>query len=210
MSGEKKTEPQIQLVTPREYFGEMVSSGLTRRNISTYPLVQNYLVNLLEHYMDARNLFDEPVNELGQRQPQTLAELYLKSAQMEAAERAMTLKKLADRTLYVSGFFGDSLKRKLVDIDYYAEMGCAAYGALANTVKEDTTAAVYRTFAKQFLEFVDVLTYISETSSIQSDQSVLRLYDRYVRTGSSLAKDKLIELGVIPVDAEQAKTAKQD
>jgi hypothetical protein len=60
------------------------------------------------------------------------------------------------------------------------------------------------------LEFVDVLTFISETTAIQSDQSVLRLYDRYVRTGSALAKEKLIELGVIPVDAEQAKIAKQD
>lgn len=212
MSVKKSNETsQIEfLLTPRQYFGEMVDSGLNKRNIKVYPAVKSYLVDMLEFYLDARNLFDEPVNELGQRQPQTLAELYLKANHMESLERIVTLKKLGDRSLYVSGFFGDSLKRKLVDIDYYAEMGCAAYSALADSVREDTHAAVYRVFSQKFLEFVDVLTFISESSAVQSDQSVLRLYDRYIRTGSPLAKEKLIEMGVVPIDSEQIKIAKQD
>jgi hypothetical protein len=120
------------------------------------------------------------------------------------------LKKLGDRSLYISGFFGDSLERKLVDIDYYAEMGGAAYASLADNVSDDISAQVYRIFSRDFLAYVDVLTYISQQSMIQSDQSLLRLYDRYMRTGSELAKEKLIEMGVLTLSVDQVKLAKQD
>ncbi|MNL70447.1 hypothetical protein D3C87_1954520 [compost metagenome] len=55
------------------------------------------------------------------------------------------------------------------------------------------------------MDFVDVLTFISHQSLIKSDQSILRLYDRYLRTGSELAKDKLIEAGVLTVPSRQGQ-----
>lgn len=198
------------LVSPREFFLEMVEFGFHKRNIDSYPAVQTYMVHLLEHYLDARNLFDEPVDELGNRKPITLAEMYLKAASSEHLEKVDLLKKLGDRTLYISGFFGDSLQRKIVDIDYYAEMGGAAYASLANHTKEDTMAKVYRVFSHRFLDFVEVLTYISQQSLIKSDESILRLYDRYMRTGSELAREKLIEMGVMTLPLEQNKLARQD
>ena len=152
------------LVSSREFFFEMVESGLSKRNVRTPPAVQSYLVNLLEYYLDARNLFDEPTDEVGNRRPTTLAEMFLTAANSQATEKQDLLKKLGDRSLYISGFFGDSLSRKLIDIDYYAEMGGAAYASLASTAKEDTTAQVYRTFSTRFIEFVDVLSYISQQS----------------------------------------------
>ena len=181
----------VLLLTPRQYFVEMVENGLTKRRIDTYPAVQTYLVGLLEFYLDARNLFDDPVSESGEKNPQTLAEMLLLAANAEKFEKVELLKKLGDRSLYISGFFGDSLSRKIVDIDYYAEMGGTAYANLANVTKEDTVAQVYRVFSTRFLDFVDVLTYISQQAMVQSDQSLLRLYDRYMRTGSELARERL-------------------
>ena len=116
------------------------------------------------------------------------------------------LRKLGDRTLYISGFFGDSLSRKVVDIDYYAQIGGSAYATLAHCTREDTLAKVYHVFSARFMDFVDVLTFISHQSLIKSDQSILRLYDRYLRTGSELAKDKLIEAGVLTVPSRQQKS----
>lgn len=201
--GKKTGDFQSQiLVSPRQYFVEMVETGLTKRKVQTYPAVQSYLVDLLQHYLDARNL--------NEKSDATLAEMYLTAASLEGAQKIALLKVLADRSLYISGFFGDSLKRKLVDLDYYVEIGGAAYAGLATYSREDTTAAIYRVFAKRFHEFVDVLTYISEASGVQSDESVLRLYERFVRTGSELAKEKLLELGVMPLDADQIKLSRQD
>ena len=58
------------------------------------------------------------------------------------------------------------------------------------------------------MDFVEVLNYISEKSSVQADQNVLRLYDRYLRTGSELAREKLNELGVVTLPKEQLKLSK--
>jgi len=188
----------------------MVQKGLTQRKIQTYPLVESYLVNLLQYYLDARNLFEsEYANESGQRNPQTLAEMYLIAQNAEPPTKAEMLRKLGDRTLYISGFFGDSLSRKIVDIDYYAEIGGAAYASLAHCTREDTMAKVYNTFSSRFLEFVDVLTYISHHSFVKSDESILRLYDRYMRTGSELAREKLVEMGVLTLPKDQVKLGKQ-
>lgn len=198
------------IASPREYFFEMVDNGLSKRNVKAVPAVQNYLVSLLEYYLDARNLFDESTGEAGKKSPETLAEMFLLAVNSDRTGKVDLLKKLGDRSLYISGFFGDSLERKIVDIDYYAEMGGAAYATLANHVSDDMVAQVYRIFSREFLAYVDVLTYISQQSMIQSDQSLLRLYDRYMRTGSELAKEKLIEMGVLTLPKDQAKLARQD
>lgn len=175
-----------------------------------YPHVESYLVRLLQYYLDARNLYEDPyVNETGQRTPQTLAEAYLIAQNSDLPVRVEMLRKLGDKTLYISGFFGDSLSRKIVDIDYYAEIGGAAYASLAHCTREDTLAKVYSTFSQRFLEFVDVLTYISHQSLVKSDESILRLYERYMRTGSELAKEKLVEMGVLTLPTDQVKLGKQ-
>lgn len=198
------------VLSPRDYFSEMVDVAFSKRNIKTYPAVHTYMVDLLEYYLDTKNLFESETDELGNKQPSTLAEMFLLANSMEGLSRQGLLKKLGDKTLYISGFFGDSLNRKLVDIDYYAGMGGAAYASLAGTVREDTLAQVYRVFSNQFLDFVDVLTYISHQTMVQSDQNVLRLYDRYLRTGSEVAREKLVEMGVLTIPSSQRKLAKQD
>lgn len=197
-------------VSPQGYFTEVVKKGLEQRRIKTYPHVETYLVNLLQHYLDARNLFEHDVDETtGKKSPQTLAEMMLIAHNSEMPQRIEILKKLADRSLYISGFFGDSLNRKVVDIDYYANMGGAAYASLAQYSKEDSVAKVYGIFSKQFMDFVDVLTVISHGSLVKSNESILRLYDRYMRTGSELAKEKLEEMGVLTVPNHQLKLGRQ-
>jgi len=183
------------LLNPRQYFVEAVENGLNNRRLKTYPAVQVYLVDLLEHYLDARNLFENG--------DETFAETFLKASQSEEVIKREMMKKLGDRALYLTGFFGDSFERKLIDVDYYADIGVAAYGTLAETAREDRAAQVYRVFSRQFVDFVDVLTYISQQSMVNSDESILRLYDRFLRTGSELARQRLNEMGVITVPKDQ-------
>lgn len=187
----------LVLVSGQEYFTKVVEEGFSNRKVQTFPQVQNYLVSVLTHYVDVRNLYEPEFDELGQRQPQTLAEMYLTAQQTETSRKIELLKKMGDRSLYISGFFGDSLQRKLVDIDYYARMGGMAFAALSSATKEDISARVYAEISHRFLDLVEVLTFISQSALIQNNSSVLRLYDRYLRTGSQLAREKLIEMGVL-------------
>lgn len=208
---EKPSSTTVELLlSPNGFFQELVQKGLSQRKIQTFPLVESYLVNLLNHYLDARNLFESQyANEAGQKNPQTLAEMFLTAQNAEASVKTEMLRKLGDKALYISGFFGDSLQRKIVDVDYYADIGGAAYASLAHCTREDTMAKVYSTFSHRFLDFVDVLTYISHHSFVKSDESILRLYDRYMRTGSELAREKLEEMGVVPLPHDQVKLGKQ-
>lgn len=198
------SHPKISLcVSSEDYFSEMVDVALDERKVKAALPVKNYLVELLQFYLDARNLFEEEVvDESGRRKPQTLAELYLTAHQLEFSSKVEMLKKMADRSLYISGFFSDSLQRKIIDVDYYVEMGRSAYGSLAHCTREDTKASIYKTFAQRFGDFVDVLSHFSQKARLQSNQNILRLYDRYLRTGSALDREKLIEMGI--------PTSKQD
>lgn len=193
-------------VSPGDYFKDLVRQGLENRKLQTYPMVETYLVELLQHYLDARNLFGPAHDETGKKIPNTLAEMYLEAHNTsDHAQKVELLKKLGDRSLYVSGFFGASLERKVVDIDYYVNMGGTAYATLATYMREDTTIKVYSTISSRFIDFVDVLTHISHHSFVQSNESLLRLYDRYLTTGSEMAREKLVEMGVLSFAPEAAK-----
>ncbi|MGE3760467.1 MAG: hypothetical protein AB7H97_22065, partial [Pseudobdellovibrionaceae bacterium] len=183
------------LVSPHEYFATAVREALQSRRVETYPQVESYIVELLKHYMLTQNLYEQ--NSDGTNKIETLAEMFLRASNSETNAKVELLKRLADMSLYVSGFFGDSLARKLVDIDYYADIGGSAYVNLASSVREDLFSQVYLDIGSRFLVYVDVLAYISEKSFIESDQSILSLYDRYIRTGSELAREKLVEKGVV-------------
>lgn len=183
-------------LTPEAHFSEVVKEACENRKVKTPPHVEVYLVQLLQHYLDSRN-FHRPVNEgNGEKPLETFAEIYLQAMNSEATKKKELMKIVGDRALYLTGFFADSLQRKLVDVDYYVEIGSAAYSNLSVWTKEDSLSFVFQTFSKRFLDFVEVLNYISEKSQVQADQNVLRLYDRYLRTGSDLAREKLTELGV--------------
>ncbi len=204
---EQREKKSDILLSADGYFAELVKEGMEFRKIHSDPNVEVYLISLLHHYLDARNLFEQ-TNENGVRVPKTLAELYLVAQNSEPTVRFELLKKLGDRSLYISGFFADSLQRKIVDVDYYAEMGGVAYGALADSA-QDSIAHVYRMFSKRFVDFVDVLSYISQSGQVRGDQNILRLYDRYIKTGSELAREKLIENGIVALPRDQMKSTKQ-
>lgn len=192
----------------KDYFGQMVDQAIERRKVKMLPMAKSYLVELLQSYIHADNLFDE-MDSSGRRVRATLAETMLKAQSSDALVRIELLKKLGDRSLYISGFFGDSLQRKLVDVDYYADMGCTAYGALAGCVREDTLAQMYREFARKFQSFVDLLSDISSQAKTSDEENIMRLYEVYARTGSAAARDRLIEKGLIAVPVENLPIKKR-
>lgn len=198
MSHDNKPVKVCVLASTENFFTEIVTDALEKRKLETSPLVSKYLVDLLEANLVTSNF----------SLTSTLAETLLKAHQAERPIRLELLKKLGDTSLYVSGFFGDSLRRKIIDIDYYAGIGGTAYGNLAHEVAPNVRAHVYEEFSRRFLEYVDLLTYISQNTLIQSNQDLLRLYERYVMTGSELAREQLVEKGLLATE-ELKKTSNQ-
>src|SRR5262249_54726054 len=117
-------------------------------------------------------------------------------------ERARHLKEVGDTSLYVSGFFGESLNRKLVDVDYYIQLGGSAYGQRAQSCRGCRRwggfGGVYAGLGAKLGGFVDVLAEVSEQPSADTPQALVQLYQRWRRTGAEWMERRLRERGVLP------------
>jgi hypothetical protein len=177
-------------IRPIEHFKEMVSKAIARQGVRASREAEFYLTNLLSEFVDCEkfsNSMDEP-----------MALTFLKSLEKRGFEQAVVLRSLGDSSLFVSGFFSDSLARKLVDIDYYIGMGSTAYRRLANN-SEENTSPIFGELSYKFVKLVDVLAEVSERSRLTSSEDILRLYERWLRTGSPHTTELLKELGIEPV-----------
>ena len=104
---------------------------------------------------------------------------------------------MGDLSLFISGFFADSLTRSLVDVDYYIQLGECAYGSLARR-GDPALGDVFDELAVKFSVCVDVLAEVSERSALASNSDVLRLYEKWLRTRSQRSGDLLVERGIVP------------
>lgn len=181
--------PILRDQSPAEFFKEMVEDSLARQRMQTGDLTCYYLVNLLCQFvrLDGRTPeFDEP-----------LAFRLARALDSGGSEQRERLRQLGDFSLFVAGFFSDSLKRRSVDVDYYVSMGEYAYGSLSQR-DEDTFTEVFSDLATRFVGFTDVLAEISDRSAIRNSVDTLRLYEKWLRTGSTRDSQKLIERGILP------------
>jgi hypothetical protein len=183
------------ILDSNQYFKNIVDMAFEERRIKTYPHVRSYMVDLLKYYLFVENLYDEQ-DSSGKKTRKTMAELLLIAGQSGSRERFEKLKRLGDSSLYISGFFSDSFQRKIIDVDYYVDMGKMAFESLSNDVVEDTFSSLYKEIATQFLSLVDVLSLISQKAKIADEENILRMMDVYSKTGSSLIEENLLEKGI--------------
>jgi len=129
---------------------------------------------------------------------ETLTEALFAARSADGTLRIERLRALGDRTLFVSGFFGDSLNRKVVDLDFYRDVGRVAYTDLAahiDRLGEPSWTELYRELANRFCDFVDVLAEVSDRTLGSRPNNLLRLYERFLLTGSRRDRERLLRLG---------------
>ena len=173
-----------------EYFKELVDVALSHQRLNTQELTAYYVVQLLASFLQ-RPLTDDT------RDDTPLAVRLAQALESGGARQRVTLKEIGDVALFVSGFFSDSLNRKLVDVDYYVSIGGRAYNVLSR-VETDTFSPVFAELGEKFVGFVDVLSEVSERTSCTSNSDLLRLYEKWLKTGSRRSGQLLIEKGVVP------------
>jgi hypothetical protein len=188
--------------TPLEFFKEQLEKAMEHQKISTSAFTEHYLVTLLAACVRGGTV---PGAEPGIEET-PLALLYVRAVQAARYERARLLRAMGDSALFISGFFADSLSGKLVDLQYYRAMGGHAYARLS---REDELLAfgpeVFSELAGRFTEFADLLAEVSETTRLTSSASILRLYERWIQTGSRRAAALLAERGLAPVPSGDLK-----
>ncbi len=177
---------------PTEYFKELVESALSRQHVGANELTSYYLVDLLCRFMrpDQRIPFGDDAGE-------PLAIRLGRALDSGGLEQRARLRNLGDFSLFMSGFFPDSFRRRVVDVDYYVSMGEYAYGSLSRR-EADTFGEVFSELSRKFVPYMDVLSDVSERSGIRSSVDVLRLYEKWLRTGSARDGQRLLDRGILP------------
>jgi hypothetical protein len=175
-----------------EYFRELVDDAVSRQQLDVDAMTSYYVVQLLATFA---------------RTDSSASETFWGDAPMAARlgealgtggrRQRMLLRQVGDAALFLSGFFPDRLRRSLVDVDYYMRLGGYAYGSLSQD--DDMLAPVFGELAEHFGGFVEVLGEISEKSALSTTTDLLRLYERWLRTGNLRHATHLLQQGVLPV-----------
>jgi hypothetical protein len=170
-----------------EYFKELVEGALENQRVSAGELTAWYVVHLLVAFL--RRSSDHDIEPLALKLARAL--------DAAGVEQRESLKQIGDVTLFVSGFFSDSLRRKPVGVDYYVSVGGYAYNTLSR-LDTDSRSGVFAELADKFVTFVDVLSEVSERTAGASNTDLLRLYEKWLTTGSPRSGKLLIERGIVP------------
>jgi hypothetical protein len=185
------TPSMVRAHSTVEFFKEQVETACSRQSVQPGPLTSYYLVSLLADFAKHES---GPTQTLTSNE--ALGVTLMRALQGGGTEQRLGLKHVGDVSLFISGFFSDSLRRSLVDVDYYMSLGGYAYRSLATI--DQTLSPVFDELSEKFGTFVDVLAEVSEQTGSHGARDLLRLYERWVRTGSRRDGDRLAERGIAP------------
>lgn len=178
-------------MTVEEIFKSIVAESLNRMHIEVSLPVQNYIGNLLHSHIQSDYLFETDTDS-GKKNLTPLAQIYLKAQKVSLSERLFLLKQVGDKSLYLGGFFRESLNKQLISPNYYFHIGQGAYDSLADHHPEED---IFRELSYHFIDLMDALSYIACKHSIRTDEDLMKVCVKYLQTGSKVAGFQLEDHG---------------
>lgn len=202
--------PGISLSTDvRGFFAELVVHAGEDKGIESNEATTAYVAALLADFAHP-GAFSKTSLE----RPFTL--LLAEAMESEGHERFERLRAIGDGALYLRGFFREHLETRGVALPYVSAVGARAYDGVATMLRVNVGAAAARTagagetavpdvfgeLAARFDAFVELLESVSDRlvaqGSAGSPGGVLKLYERWMKTGSADIAAALGEFGLVP------------
>lgn len=179
-----------------EYFRDLVQEALRNQEVDASELTEFYIANLLSRYI---RLDQTPLSTGESLGEEPIALQFLSALREELDERIRRLKELGDFSLFISGFYPESLQKRTTDLKYYIALGEKAYGNVAVLIRNHSFyVALYTDLSSRFSEYVAVLSEVSEKSQISSNRDAVRIYERWLKTRSHRDARLLQSLGIYP------------
>lgn len=178
--------------TLRDYFEAIITDAIKANAIHPTEETTQYLINLLCQY-SKRSTEDALDKALGL--------IYAEAHHASQGHRISKLKEVGDHSLYLTGFFFESLDRSQVDVKYYETLGRNAYVGLSHLVGKQGDAPkladVYSELGDAFGEFVDVLMEARLQSEAPQDRThdMTALYQRWLQTPTRALERRLRAAG---------------
>ena len=182
------------------FFHEAVEDAIKTRRVEVTDGATTYLVSLLSDF--ARP--DTRAEETMERPLSFLLDEALHTA--APGERFERLRSLGDGVLYTCGFFGDHFEARGVDQKYLIAIGTTAYGAASAMMRvpvsdEKRKIDIFGELADKFTCFVGVVAEVADVTIAKGSagsRGLLKLYERWLKTGSESLAQALTEKGLVP------------
>jgi hypothetical protein len=181
-----------------DYFQGVVDDAVRSRQIDATAAATSYLVGLLCD-------FAHPDEEAGSTLSRPLTFLLRDALDAPPPERFRRLRSLGDGVLYAMGFFGDHIDLKGADRGYVVTVGSTAYDHAAAMLRigahGNNGPDVLGELAIKFERFVEVLADVADGTiarGARDERSVVKLYERWLRTGSARLAEELGTRGIVP------------
>lgn len=184
-----------------DYFRTSIDAVIEQQGVELDPHATHYVVNMMTLFSRSEEFYDDDDDICGVK---PLALMLADASDAPSPEhRNQLLQRIGDVSLFISGFFMESLANKSVDVDYYIYMGENAYGSLSEetrgTLRGKAFADVYRELACKFQILIDVLNEFRDSMRPGSDADLLRTYEIWRKSGSQRAEKLLRRQGVVPI-----------
>jgi len=124
---------------------------------STYPLSEPFIIYTSE--VMGRFGFSEAFFEVndGKVKEKILGKKLLESSQLPIGQRKKTLREIGDLSMFICGYFAESLNNKLIDVSFYQSLGKSAYNQLDGYIPDYLEVP---SFYENLSQIFDVITYL--------------------------------------------------
>lgn len=190
------------------FFGEVVEDSIRQRGVEATDGATRYLVALLAD-------FARPDQRAGETLERSLTLLFDEAINApNPADRFDRLRCLGDGVLYGCGFFGDHFEARGVDPKYLHGLGTRAYDAASHILQARAPVEhgprtpghppwgnLFAELAQKFEAFVDIVADVADATiamGTESSRGVLKIYERWLKTGSDRLATALTSRGVVP------------
>ncbi len=185
------------------FFREALSVALVERKVAATPPTEHYLVALLADFAHP----DELAQETFER---PLSVLLAEALNLTGRERFDRLRTLGDAVLYTSGFFLEHLKNRGVRLGYVSSLGARAYDGAASMLRKADRGSgegarapeLFEELADNFTPYAEVFATLADgllARSAHGSSGALRIYEKWLETGSLELSRALAARGITPV-----------
>ncbi len=145
---------------------------LNRKSLCPIPeSILYYSSDVLDKFALSQDYFE--IQE-GRVREKILGTKLLEASQLERVEQKRVYKEVADMSLIVCGYFSPSVNRKIIDANYYSQIGKTAYGHLNQMIPAFMDIpCFYSMLATSFESLTTLISLLAEKNRTGQENNLL-------------------------------------
>lgn len=157
-----------------------------------------YSSDVLDKFVLARDFFE--VSE-GKVREKILGMKLLEASQLTREEQKKVYKEVADMSLLVCGYFSESVNKKLIDTQYYSQLGKMAYGHLNQVIPTFLDIpSFYGMIATCFESLTTLMTLLAAKDRTGFENNFIF---KRILSNEPVSEKEMLTSGVLPQDSKK-------